>query len=50
MATEICLMAPRRAPVQEGLDALRAAGHSPDVVKVYGFAQLPDLTSGRKGG
>ena len=24
------------------------AGHSPTVVKVYGFGQLPDLTRGRK--
>jgi glutathione S-transferase len=24
------------------------AGHSPDVVKVYSFGQLPDVTSGRR--
>jgi hypothetical protein len=29
-------------------DALRAAGHSPDVVKAYGFAALPDITRARK--
>jgi len=29
-------------------DALKDAGHSPDVVKVYGLASLPDLTAGRK--
>jgi hypothetical protein len=27
-------------------DALREAGHSPKVVRCYGFAALPDLTSG----
>ena len=29
-------------------DALREAGHSPEVVRVYGFAGLPDVTPGRK--
>src|SRR4051812_29891542 len=29
-------------------DALRQAGFSPEVVKVYGFGQLPDFTRGRK--
>jgi hypothetical protein len=29
-------------------DALREAGHSPEVVKCYGLAPLPDITSGRK--
>jgi hypothetical protein len=29
-------------------DALIEAGHSPEVVKVYGFGQLPDTTRGRK--
>jgi len=29
-------------------DALKDAGHSPDVVKVYGLASLPDITPGRK--
>ncbi len=48
MATEVWLVAPRGAPVQESYDALKEAGHSPDVVKTYGFARLPDLTSGRK--
>jgi len=29
-------------------DALKDAGHSPDVEKVYGLASLPDFTPGRK--
>lgn len=29
-------------------DALREAGHAPEVVKAYGLASLPDLTSGRR--
>ena len=29
-------------------DALIQAGHSPEVVKAYGFGQLPDITRGRK--
>jgi glutaredoxin len=39
---------PSAHPCKQAFDALREAGHSPDVVKVYGFAQLPDVTSGRK--
>jgi hypothetical protein len=35
-------------PCKTAYDALRAAGHDPEVVKTYGFAPLPDLTSGRK--
>ena len=35
-------------PCKVAYDALRAAGHSPDVVKVYGLAELPDITSGRR--
>jgi glutathione S-transferase len=27
---------------------LQAAGHSPEVVRVYGFAGLPDVTRGRR--
>jgi hypothetical protein len=27
---------------------LKEAGHSPEVIKVYGFAGLPDVTRGRK--
>ena len=48
MATEVWLMAPGRAPVQAGLRRSEASRYSPAVVKVYGFAQLPDVTSGRK--
>lgn len=27
---------------------MKAAGHSPDLVRTYGFASLPDVTSGRR--
>jgi hypothetical protein len=27
---------------------LKEAGHSPDIVRTYGFAALPDVTSGRR--
>jgi len=39
---------PGAHPCKKAFDALREAGHSPDVVKTYGFAALPDVTSGRK--
>ena len=39
---------PRAHPCKRAYDALRAAGHSPDIVRTYGFAALPDVTSGRK--
>jgi hypothetical protein len=29
-------------------DALKQAGHSPEVVRCYGLAELPDFTRGRK--
>jgi glutaredoxin len=29
-------------------DALEEAGYSPEVVRTYGFGQLPDITRGRK--
>lgn len=35
-------------PCKTAYDALRDAGHQPEVVKSYGFAPLPDITSGRK--
>ena len=35
-------------PCKKAHDALLHAGHSPDVMKVYGFAPLPDITRGRK--
>jgi hypothetical protein len=39
---------PRAHPCKRAYDALEEAGHTPRVVKSYGFARLPDLTSGRK--
>ena len=35
-------------PCKAAHDALRASGHSPEVVRTYGLGQLPDFTSGRK--
>lgn len=35
-------------PCKTAYDALREAGHDPEVVKSYGFAPLPDMTAGRK--
>jgi hypothetical protein len=35
-------------PCRNAYRALREAGHEPEVVKSYGLAPLPDLTSGRK--
>lgn len=38
-------------PCKNAYDALRAAGHDPELVKSYGFGALPDAlnqTSGRK--
>ena len=39
---------PGAHPCKRAFDALKEAGHSPEVVRSYGFAFLPDLTSGRK--
>jgi hypothetical protein len=39
---------PAAHPCKRAHDALRRAGHSPEVVRSYGFAALPDLTSGRR--
>ena len=39
---------PSAHPCKRAYDALRNAGHWPEVVKVYGLAPLPDLTRGRK--
>jgi hypothetical protein len=39
---------PAAHPCKRAYDALRSAGHSPDVVKVYSFAGLPAVTRGRK--
>ncbi|MBA2764699.1 MAG: glutathione S-transferase domain-containing protein [Thermoleophilaceae bacterium] len=35
-------------PCGNAYDALREAGHDPEVIKAYGLAPLPDLTSGRR--
>jgi hypothetical protein len=39
---------PGAHPCKKAYDALTEAGHSPEVVKSYGLAPLPDVTSGRK--
>ena len=39
---------PGAHPCKRAYDALEEAGHSPHVVRSYGFARLPDVTSGRK--
>jgi hypothetical protein len=39
---------PGAHPCKKAFDALSARGHVPDVVRVYGFASLPDFTRGRK--
>jgi hypothetical protein len=35
-------------PCRNAYNALREAGHDPEVVKSYGLGPLPDMTSGRK--
>lgn len=39
---------PSAHPCKKAHDALRQAGHAPEVVKAYGLASLPDVTRGRK--
>jgi hypothetical protein len=39
---------PGAHPCKRAFDALTDAGHTPDVAKVYGLAELPDITPGRK--
>ena len=39
---------PGAHPCKRAHDALKNAGLSPDVVRVYGLASLPDITRGRK--
>ena len=39
---------PGAHPCKRAHDALKAAGHSPEVVKGYGLAALPDITRARK--
>lgn len=35
-------------PCKVAHDALKAEGHQPEVVRVYGLAGLPDITTGRR--
>lgn len=35
-------------PCKNAADALKEAGHKPEIVKSYGFGPLPALTAGRK--
>lgn len=39
---------PSSHPCKQAHDALTRAGHSPEVVKCYGFAALPDVTRARR--
>src|SRR5687768_5289109 len=39
---------PRHHPCKVAHDALARAGHAPEVVRVYGFRELPILTPGRR--
>src|SRR5215210_6950653 len=39
---------PAAHPCKRAFDALEEAGHDPHVIKCYGLAGLPDVTSGRK--
>ncbi len=38
----------RSHPCRNAYQALRDAGHEPELVKTYGWGALPDLTSGRR--
>ena len=39
---------PGAHPCKRAHDALKEAGYSPKVIRTYGFASLPDVTSGRR--
>jgi hypothetical protein len=39
---------PGAHPCKVAADALREAGHAPDIVRVYSFGELPDITPGRR--
>jgi glutathione S-transferase len=39
---------PSAHPCKRAYDALREAGHDPEVIKTYGLAPLPDITKGRR--
>lgn len=38
----------REHPCRIAYEALKEAGHDPEVVKTYGFGGLPDITPGRR--
>lgn len=38
----------REHPCRLAYEALREAGHDPEVVKAYGYGPLPDITRGRR--
>jgi hypothetical protein len=38
----------REHPCRLAFEALREAGHDPEVVKAYGYGPLPDMTRGRR--
>lgn len=48
MASESASWRPGAHPCKRAYDALKSAGHSPEVVRTCGFAALPDVTRGRK--
>jgi hypothetical protein len=39
---------PSAHPCKRAHDALTQAGHSPEVIRCYGLAPLPDVTRGRR--
>ena len=39
---------PSHHPCKRAYDALKEAGHAPEVIRVYGLAPLPDITAGRR--
>ena len=39
---------PSDHPCKRAFDALRVAGHTPQVVRVYGLGSMPDFTRGRR--
>jgi hypothetical protein len=39
---------PEAHPCKKAFDALKDAGHSPEVMRSYSFGFLPDITKGRR--
>ena len=39
---------PAAHPCKRAHDAVKEAGHSPQVIRTYGFGFLPDITHGRR--